>query len=56
MSSSTFKYLDDAESNDNAAQSFLNEKLSKNKFMKPQEDTLDTSENTSDDKYNFRSE
>lgn len=42
----TFKYLDDADSkpsaaNDDAAQSFLNEKLAKNRYTQKQQDTLD---------------
>lgn len=43
MSSSTFKYLDSSESksNDDAAQSFLDEKLSKNRYTQAQQDTLD---------------
>jgi hypothetical protein len=41
--SNTFKYLDEnkQESTDNAAQTFLNEKLSKNKYTQQQQDTLD---------------
>ena len=44
--SNTFKYLDDENkqsSNDDAAQEFLNEKLSKNKYTMQQQDTLDAS-------------
>ena len=45
MSSSTFKYLDStqSESNDDAAQSFLNEKLSKNRYTPQQQEALDAS-------------
>ena len=45
MSSSTFKYLDstESESNDDAAQSFLNEKLSKNRYTPQQQEALDAS-------------
>ena len=42
--SNTFKYLDSSQKQapqDDAAQTFLNEKLSKNKYTKQQQDTLD---------------
>ena len=56
--SSTFKYLDSDQataSSDDAAQSFLNEKLSKNKYTQQQQNTLDTNGGSSvatDTKFN----